>query len=262
MNKVDIIYNQVDEAITIMKEVAAWGREKGLRIWPDEWLTREELLTEDAKEENFCVGMVNGEAVCAFILQWKDSQYWKNVPEYEAAYLHKFVVRRAFAHRNMTQSVVEAIKQECYKRGIKYIRLDTGLDEKEVRKIYLNAGFKIVDIIDYPNGRSMALYELCIENAGKITSIHSRNENNHGNEIGKCGFACFTCPTFQNGNCSGCIKEHETGDCYTRDCVLKKGIEACGMCVDFPCNVIIEQPHTTVLDKEWLKWKSISNTNR
>ncbi len=34
------------------------------------------------------------------------------------------------------------------------------LDEKVVRKIYLNAGFKIVDIIDYDNGRSIALYEL------------------------------------------------------------------------------------------------------
>ena len=44
--------------------------------------------------------------------------------------------------------------------GIKYIRLDTVLDEKVVRKIYLKAGFKIVDIIDYDNGNSMALYEM------------------------------------------------------------------------------------------------------
>ena len=60
----------------------------------------------------------------------------------------------------MTKTVIEAIKEECQKKGIKYIRLDTGLDEKVVRKIYLNAGFKIVDIIDFDNGRSMALYEL------------------------------------------------------------------------------------------------------
>lgn len=60
----------------------------------------------------------------------------------------------------MTKLVVDAIKEECRKRGVRYIRLDTGLDEKVVRKIYLNAGFKIVDIIDYPNGRSMALYEI------------------------------------------------------------------------------------------------------
>ena len=60
----------------------------------------------------------------------------------------------------MTKSVIEAIKTLCTKKGIKYIRLDTGLDEKVVRKIYLDAGFKIVNIIDYDNGNSVALYEL------------------------------------------------------------------------------------------------------
>ena len=75
-------------------------------------------------------------------------------------YLHKLCVKREYAHRNMTRLVVEAIKEECRKNGTKYIRLDTGLDEKVVRKIYLNAGFKIVDIIDYDNGRSVALYEM------------------------------------------------------------------------------------------------------
>ena len=54
----------------------------------------------------------------------------------------------------------EAIRAECRKRGVRYIRLDTGLDEKAVRTIYLSAGYKIVVFLDYPNGRSMALYEL------------------------------------------------------------------------------------------------------
>ena len=60
----------------------------------------------------------------------------------------------------MTKLVIEAIKKLCKEKTIKYIRLDTALDEKIIRKIYLNIGFKIVDIIDYPNGRSTALYEL------------------------------------------------------------------------------------------------------
>lgn len=60
----------------------------------------------------------------------------------------------------MTKNVVKAIKAECTASGIRYIRLDTALDEKRVRKIYLDAGFHIVNIIDYDNGRSMALYEL------------------------------------------------------------------------------------------------------
>nr|WP_300665166.1 hypothetical protein [uncultured Acetatifactor sp.] len=59
----------------------------------------------------------------------------------------------------MTELVTDAVRAECRRRGIRYIRLDTALDEKAVRKIYLKAGYKIVDIIDYPNGRSTALYE-------------------------------------------------------------------------------------------------------
>lgn len=143
-----------------MKEVASWGREKGYRVWPDEWLEPEELLSDDVQPENFCIGSIEGETACGFILQWSDSEYWPNAPMYEAAYLHKLCVRRKFAGMGMTKLVIDAVREECRKHGARYIRLDTGLDEKVVRKIYLNAGFKIVDILDYPNGRSMALYEL------------------------------------------------------------------------------------------------------
>ncbi|MDE6589940.1 MAG: GNAT family N-acetyltransferase [Oscillospiraceae bacterium] len=155
----EIYSNQIDEAIKIMKEVAVWGRNKGFRIWRDEWLTKEELITIDAQPENFYIGKMDGVAVCAFILQWRDSEYWADAKN-EAVYLHKLCVRREFAGKNMTRFIIEAIKQLCKKEGIRYIRLDTALDEKIVRKIYLKLGFKIVDIIDYPNGRSMALYEL------------------------------------------------------------------------------------------------------
>ena len=155
-----IVYNQVEEAISVMREVAKWGREQGFRVWLDEWLTPEELITDEVKPENFCIGEIDGKIACAFILQRSDSDYWKDSSDVQAVYLHKLCVRRECAHRNMTKTVIEAIKEECQKNGIKYIRLDTGLDEKVVRKIYLNAGFKIVDIIEFDNGRSMALYEM------------------------------------------------------------------------------------------------------
>ena len=160
MDKIKIQFHEIEECVQIMKEVAAWGRSKGFRVWLDEWLTAEELMSKDVKPENFCVGKLNGKSACAFLLQWSDSEYWKNAPKYEAVYLHKFCVRREYAHRGMTRSVIEAIREFCRCKGIRYIRLDTALDEKIIRKIYLNAGFKIVDIIDYDNGNSMALYEL------------------------------------------------------------------------------------------------------
>lgn len=160
MCSIKIYPNQIDEAISVMREVAEWGRSRGFRVWPDEWLTMEELVTAEAQPENFYIGKSGGKTACAFILQWNDSEYWPHADRNDAVYLHKLCVRREFAGKNISKSVVDAIKGLCKKRGLKYIRLDTALDEKVIRKIYLNMGFKIVNITDYQNGRSTALYEL------------------------------------------------------------------------------------------------------
>jgi len=160
MHRVELIANKMNEAILVMREVAAWGRKQGFRVWLDEWLTPSELVTEEAQPENFYIGKVNEKVACAFILQKTDKEYWTGAVENEAVYLHKLCVLREFAHQNMTRAIIEAIREKCKNDGVKYIRLDTGLDEKVVRKIYLNVGFKIVDIIDYENGKTLALYEL------------------------------------------------------------------------------------------------------
>lgn len=162
MGEVEIRFHEMEKAICVMKEVAAWGRGRGYRVWPEEWLTPKELLTSDVQPENFCIGLADGEIACAFILQWKDSAYWPDAPKYEAAYLHKFCVRRRFGGMDMTKLVVDAVKADCRRRGVGFIRLDTGGDEEAVGRIYRNAGFEVVKTISCPNGRSMALYELVV----------------------------------------------------------------------------------------------------
>lgn len=157
--ELQLISGQPDRAVAIFREVAAWGRSRGLRVWPDEWLTPEELLTDEAGPGNFYVGMADGREACAFILQWSDRAYWPDAPEFEAGYLHKLCVRREFAHRGMTARVVEAVKAECARRGAKYLRLDTGYDEPAVRDIYLSAGFEIVRTLERDGRPVMLLYE-------------------------------------------------------------------------------------------------------
>lgn len=155
-----LVPNCPERAAGIMREVAAWGRGRGLRVWPEEWLTPEELLTAEAGRSNFYVGAVDGEEACAFILQWSDREWWPDAPPLEAGYLHKLCVRRKFAHQGMAARVVEAVKAECARRGVRRLRLDTGSEETTVRDIYLAAGFEIVKTIER-NGRPvMLLYEL------------------------------------------------------------------------------------------------------
>lgn len=73
--------------------------------------------------------------------------------------------------------------------------------------------------------------------------------------IGRCGFYCGSCPDFTQGKCPGC-RETPHQNCYTFDCVDRRGLEFCGQCGDFPCQAIITRPKATVLDKDWLRWKA------
>ncbi len=45
------------------------------------------------------------------------------------------------------------------------------------------------------------------------------------------------------------------GDCFSRGCILGKGLDSCGRCGRFPCEGLLHKPHSTVPDKEWLLWK-------
>lgn len=155
-----LISGQPARAAAIMREVAAWGRERGLRVWPEEWLTPEQLLTDEARAENFYVAEADGEEACALILQWSDREWWPDAPPFEAGYLHKLCVRRRFAHRGMAARVVEAAKAECARRGVRRLRLDTGAGESVVRDVYLAAGFEVVRTVEQDGRPVMLLYEL------------------------------------------------------------------------------------------------------
>nr|WP_307990541.1 GNAT family N-acetyltransferase [uncultured Niameybacter sp.] len=154
--------NEIDRAIKIMKEVAAWGRSVGYRVWLDEWLTPAELLTSEVSTENFYVGQVNGIDASCMILQWSDKEWWPNAPLNEAGYIHKLCVRRDFASKGIPLKMIEYAKKECGKKGVKYLRLDTGWDEEKMKQIYISLGFEIIKKIELKNGKAMALYQLVI----------------------------------------------------------------------------------------------------
>ena len=51
--------------------------------------------------------------------------------------------------------------------------------------------------------------------------------------IGYCGLACVLC---SNEDCPGCARKVESGDgCSLSKCVVRKSIEGCYACADYPC---------------------------
>jgi len=157
----EAIKGDVENSILIMREVADWGRLRGLNLWKDEDLTEEKLIG-NALKEDFCIGRVQGKNACCMILQWKDDFFWPKAKENEAGYIHKLCVRREYAGTGLPGKMVEFAIEECKRRNIHYLRLDTGWKNKNLCNLYRSLGFSIVDKFPLGNG-AFALFEMKID---------------------------------------------------------------------------------------------------
>ena len=57
----------------------------------------------------------------------------------------------------------------------------------------------------------------------------------------RCGILCGECEYREKMNCGGCIHIEKPfwGDsCPVKSCCESKGLEHCGNCGDFPCNLL------------------------
>jgi hypothetical protein len=65
-----------------------------------------------------------------------------------------------------------------------------------------------------------------------------------------CGRYCGTCAAYQAGGCCGCayqLGSTPRGECSLFECCIsEQGLEHCGLCLDFPCQVFVS--HARPLD--------------
>lgn len=78
---------------------------------------------------------------------------------------------------------------------------------------------------------------------------------NEGNCLGRrlaavCGRYCGTCNAYEDGICCGCgyqLGHTRQGECPVFQCCIgERGLEHCGLCLDFPCQVFVS--HAPPLD--------------
>lgn len=58
-----------------------------------------------------------------------------------------------------------------------------------------------------------------------------------------CGRYCGECDAYLDSSCCGCgyqLGETRRGECAVfQCCVIDRGLEHCGLCLDFPCQVFV-----------------------
>jgi ribosomal protein S18 acetylase RimI-like enzyme len=167
--ELEIRAGEIDLAVEIMQEVAQWCIDVGKPMWSLKELTRERLLCLPRVQDSFLVARCGGQPAASMILQWHDPQFWPMVKVRESGFIHKLCIRRSFAGKGLSRRMVEHAVNECRKRGIEYLRLDTDFTKPRLRGLYESMGF-VKAGRRFVDGKDYALYELRIAGLREVSA--------------------------------------------------------------------------------------------
>ncbi len=139
--------DQPDTAIEILCEVGQWLVDNNQELWDVDALTSENLLNEHTMGNLFVLYAdrndgAGPEPAAVFILQWEDPLYWPNVPPNTSGFIHKLAIRRSFAGQNLFAEIIEFCRNECLKRGIQTLQLETDSTRPKLMQFYERHGFQ------------------------------------------------------------------------------------------------------------------------
>lgn len=133
-----------DEAQTVynvLYEVASWLTARGETLWKDDEIDLSRIMA-DVENGLFFLAESDGEIAGVVKFQLEDPQFWPDFPPGEAAFLHRFAIRRHFAGGAVSTALMSWAVQQTRSIGRRYLRLDTEAARPKVRAVYERFGFR------------------------------------------------------------------------------------------------------------------------
>ena len=132
--------DQPDEFLAIVREVGQWLVDTSQTMWNIDTLTAENLMDEHTRG-NCYVLYVDDVPAATVILQWKDPLFWPDVPDNTSGFMHKLAIRRSFAGQNLFSTILDFCRDECLRRGIHQLQLETDATRPKLMQFYERHGF-------------------------------------------------------------------------------------------------------------------------
>ena len=139
-------YEELGYLLEMWQERSKWLRSIGEEMWDVSQLNAKSIINKYENPE-FFIGFVENVQVGGFLLIEKDSRYWPDRMEDRAYYLHKFVVRLGHGGKGYSKRMLEWIKDQAEANGKQYVRLDYEIDREYLRKMYIDSGFRDIEIL-------------------------------------------------------------------------------------------------------------------
>jgi len=127
-------------ASSLMLDTASWLRDRGQELWFPEELAPERLQGAIDAGELHLVKM-RGKPVGTVIFQLHDRLFWPDMPEGDAAYIHKLTLAGGAAGEGLGLQIIAWARDRARGMGLTYLRLDTEAARKNLCDYYEAAGF-------------------------------------------------------------------------------------------------------------------------
>ncbi|MEM9006340.1 MAG: GNAT family N-acetyltransferase [Cyanobacteria bacterium P01_F01_bin.86] len=152
--------DEIKTVLSYLKEAALWLRGKGIDYWQD-WIDPASFFTDWIQqgfdEDQFYIVQMSGKDIGCFRLQWQDPMFWGEQDD-NAGYIHSFTISRELAGKGIGAKVLELIEGLCREHNRSLLRLDCGVDVKDLRRYYESLCFQPVGEVSV-KGERLTLYE-------------------------------------------------------------------------------------------------------
>ena len=126
----------------ILMEVAHWQEQAGAPLWLDGELTPDKIVAEIAAGL-FFLAEYAGDPAGAMKFQLQDELFWPDAPNPDAAYVHRLAVRRIYAGKGVSTTLLDWAAARTRSIGRNVLRLDCDADRPKLRAVYESFGFRL-----------------------------------------------------------------------------------------------------------------------
>ena len=132
----------VNAVSAILTEASAWLEGRGMGMWRAGELTPARVF-QDVSEGLFFLGEATGEPVGTIKFQMSDFEFWPDVPQTEAAFIHRLAVRREYAGGTVSFGLLSWAARRTSSLGRPFLRLDCEASRPKLRAVYERFGFRL-----------------------------------------------------------------------------------------------------------------------
>ncbi len=131
----------VDVVSTILLDAADWLERRGIGMWRADELSPEQM-SQGISEGLFFIAELSSRPAGTIKFQLADTLFWPDMPQHDAAYVHRLAVTRACAGGVVSTALLSWAVRRSHLLGRTFLRLDCEAARPSLRAVYERFGFE------------------------------------------------------------------------------------------------------------------------